>query len=70
MRESFEIYLREDQWEEMVKMIEQEITRSEAIINKCINHPSFTISSMNTMDKYKLRVKELNEIREEIRDRL
>lgn len=67
-REPYEIYLREDQWEEMAKVLQQEVNRSKAIQKKCVNHPSFTISSAETMDRHELRIKELTEIIDAIRE--
>ena len=69
-RAEFPIYLTEKQWQEMLTMVQQEVKRSEGIINKCINHPSFTISSQETMDKHRSRIQELNEIIDTIRETL
>ena len=44
-RASFEITLREDQWETIAEMLEREITKCKAIQKKTRTHPGFTISS-------------------------
>lgn len=70
LERQFECWFYEWQWTTLIELLEKDIRFCKAIIEKTVNHPSLTIASSQTRERYEGRLRNLDKIKSEIMSRM